>query len=144
MVDEKSDGKILRLDESAVSRTTDHPAFLTPPPGAPAYYGFPLIEETATDGWYYGAISEYEDPEGCEFGDGFVQSPNGDRAGLVWEVGNGSVNEISPPDKQRWGVYGVWFPQPVRNTADLVLNFKHILPELETIYERIKNRPPRG
>lgn len=142
MADEKYFSKPLRLDPSAESESADKPAFLTRPQEAPVYYGFPLIEGSKTHEWYYGAITEFEDPEGCEAGDGFVQAPNGERAGLVWQVGTGEVYEILPPDEERWGVYGVWFPRLVRNTDDIVFNFRFVLPELQTIYERI-NRSKR-
>lgn len=43
------------------------------------YEGFPLIQETETDGFIYGEISDhlhYDDDEGCFTGDGFVQAPS--------------------------------------------------------------------
>src|SRR4029079_3627381 len=54
------------------------------------YDGFPLVEETRTDGWCYGAVTEFNEPEchpnGCESGNGFVETPDGARIGLVWST----------------------------------------------------------
>jgi hypothetical protein len=69
-----------------------------------------MVEETRTDGWCYGAITDYEDPEGCEAGDGFVVAPDGSRAGLVWSTGDFEAREICEPDADRWGVYEIAFP----------------------------------
>jgi len=77
------------------------------------------------------------DPHGCTDGDGYVIAPDGSRAGLVWDVGSREPREISPPNKERWGVYQVWFPQPVRTVEDLVANFRSILPQLKAIYARV-------
>ena len=129
----------LKLDDAAASASPDLPAFLAKPEGAPVYHGFPLIRETITDGWYLGAITEYEDPEGCDSGDAYVVAPDGSRAGLVWDVGGGKIDEICPPDESRWGVYQIWFKRPVRTTDDLVAAFRTVLPELERIYHRIQN-----
>ena len=87
MDDEKYFSKPLLLDEQKVSSSSELPAFLSRPEGAPVYHGFVLVEETRTDGWCFGAITAFEEPEGCKAGDGFVVAPDGSRAGLVWEVG---------------------------------------------------------
>src|SRR5262245_41397675 len=130
-------GKPLRLDPNAESATPGRPAFLSRPAGEPVYYGFPLIEETTTDGWIYGAITDFEAPEGARAGDGFVQAPDGRRAGLVWEVGAGEFAEISPPEEDRWGVYVVWFPRPVHSVSDLTECFRHVLPDLKVAHARL-------
>ena len=63
--------------------------------------GFPLVEETRTDGWCYAAITEFNEPEchpnGCESGNGFVETPDGARIGLVWSTGAfcGKVGSLS-------------------------------------------------
>jgi hypothetical protein len=113
------------------------PAFLARPEGAPVYHGFPLVPETETDGWVFGAITEFENPEGCEAGDGYVVAPDGRRAGLVWDVGEGETQEISPPEEGRWGVYQVYFPRPLCTVADLVEAFRHVLPSLQRIHARL-------
>ena len=119
--------KPLKSDIDAESRTSDRPAFLSVPDGAPVYHGFPLIEETRTEGWCYGAITEFEDDQGCEFGDGFVQAPDGSRAGLVWSVGNFETKQLCTPDVDRWGVYEIAFPKPTRTLEDLISCFRVIL-----------------
>src|SRR2546426_6028848 len=55
---------------------------------------------------------------------------DGTRAGLVWDVGEGEIQEICPPDPERWGVYQVWFPRLVHNVDDLCDCFAHVLPAL--------------
>jgi hypothetical protein len=133
----ESDGKPLRLDAEAQSSSHELPAFVAPPAGAPVYHGFPLVEETRTDGWCYGEITESREPDGCTEGDGFVVAPDGSRAGLVWAVGKFETQELSPPDARRWGVYSIAFPRRVRTTADLVECFRAVLPELKAIHERL-------
>jgi hypothetical protein len=138
MNDADNKGKPLRLDSSAPAKSPNLPAFLSKPEGAPVYYGFPLVEESWTDGWRYGTITEFEDPEGCEYGDGFVEAPDGSRAGLVWEVGQGKTSVIQEPEEGRWGVYAIWFDSPVRNVSDLVSNFRKILPDLQNIHDELR------
>jgi len=48
--DQNNKGKLLRLDSMARSESPDMPAFLSKPEGAPVYHGFPLVEETRTEG----------------------------------------------------------------------------------------------
>src|ERR1700737_389210 len=129
--------KRLNLDESATTTSANLPAFLSRPKGAPVYHGFNLVDETKTDGWCFGAITEFEDEEGCDWGDGFVVAPDGRRAGIVWEVGEGDIQIGAPPDETRWGVYAVWFPRTVRTVDDLVFNFRHVLPGLKKRYEDV-------
>jgi hypothetical protein len=130
----------LVLDREAKSAEPDKPAFLTRPKDAPVYHGFPIVPETETDGWIFGAITEFHDPNGCKDGDAFVVAPDGTRAGLVWTVGKGKTSEICPPDKDRWGVYQIWFPKVIKTKDDLIFNFRIVLPQLKEIYERIKNQ----
>jgi len=134
-------GKPLRLDAGAKSASPKRPAFLARPAGAPVYHGFPLIEETRTEGWCFGAITDFLSPDselGCTYGDGYVEAPDGTRAGLVWEVGQGEIQQILPPEPGRWGVYAVWFSQPVRSVDDLLSNFRGILPALMETYSLAK------
>jgi hypothetical protein len=81
------DGKPLLTDPFKASADPDLPAFLAPPVGVPVYHGFPIVEESRTEDWCFGAITSFEDPEGCGGGDGFVVAPDGSRAGIVWTVG---------------------------------------------------------
>lgn len=129
----------LKLDNSAASADVKLPAFLARPNGAPVYHGFPAVPETMTDGWCFGTITEYANSDGCDSGDAFVIAPDGSRAGLVWEVGNGEPAEILKPDGSRWGVYAIYFPKAIRTTDDLVTGFRAVLPHLQKIYERVRN-----
>jgi hypothetical protein len=121
----------LLTDAEAKSTSLNQPAFVSKPPGSPVYYGFPVVSESETDGWYYGAITDYLDSNGCKSGDGYVIAPDGTRAGLVWTVGFDGFKEICKPTPERWGVYSVGFVRPIKTTQDLVYNFKHLLPRLK-------------
>jgi len=136
---ERKQSKPLLLDPTAESADPNQPAFLSKPSGAPVYHGFPLVPETSIDGWCFGAITGFEDPNGCTYGDGFVQTPDGSRAGLVWEVGERQMSEVMPPSLGRWGVYAVWFPHPVRDVQDLRECFAYVLPQLRELYEKLKS-----
>lgn len=136
-------GRRLELDPTAIPAREGEPAFLARPEDAPIYHGFPLVEATRTDGWCYGAITEHLDPDGCEDGDGFVEAPDGSRAGLAWSVGAYPIRRIVKPTPDRWGVYAVAFPEPIRTEADLVAAFRQVLPELQSIHAEAGRRPPR-
>src|SRR5262249_31968045 len=124
-------GKPLRLDPEAESADPSLPAFLARPEGAPVYHGFPLLEETRTpDGWCFGTISDYACPEGRTCRDAFVAAPDGSRAGIVWQVGTPGVGVVCPPDKGRWGVYGLPFAREVHDRPELVEQLQAWLPEL--------------
>ena|SRR5712664_4016558 len=138
MIYEEDAPKKMILDEAAPSSDPSLPAFLSRREGSPVYHGFPLVKETMTDGWCFGVITEFENPKGCECGDGFVVAPDGKRAGIVWDVGDDDIRIIVPPNEVRWGVYAVSFPQKVKTVNDLVSNFRHILPELKKLYEELK------
>jgi hypothetical protein len=138
MINNKPKGHALRLDPDAKSADPNVPPFVAPPEGAPVYYGFPTVPESETDGWIYGAITDYNTEEPETEGDGFVVAPDGSRAGIVWSTDSPDFYEISPPDDKRWGVYGVRFLRPVSSIEDLVLNFRAILPRLKEKYEELK------
>lgn len=133
--------KSLRLDEESVSAQPNLPAFLAPPEGAPAYYGFPLVEESRSDGWCFGAISDFMEPDapdGCHFGDGFIEAPDGSRAGIVWETNIAGIEEILPASGNRWGVWSVGFCRPIQNMEDLLFNFDQALPLLQEKYRQVQ------
>jgi hypothetical protein len=119
------------LDPDAESAQPDKPAFLARPDGAPVYHGFPIVPETETDGWLYGAITDYDPGRRQTEGDGYVIAPDGSRAGIAWATDTPDFYEILPPDSERWGVYGVRFPRPVGSVEDLVFNFRAVLPALQ-------------
>ena len=75
-------------DPEALSASHDLPAFLARPQGSPVYHGFPVLDESDTDGWRLGVITEFEDPEGCGSGDVFVVAPDGTRGN---RMGGGKV-----------------------------------------------------
>ena len=137
---ETPDGLPIRVDPEAESADSRLPAFLARPEGAPVYHGFPLILETSTDGWCYGAITAFEDPKGCEAGDGFVVAPDGSRAGLVWSVGSFPTEVVCEPTPDRWGVYSIAFPRTTRSIDDMIICFKHVLPELKAIHARLRGK----
>ena len=99
--------------------------------------GFPLVEETRTDGWCYGPITEFNEPEchpnGCESGNGYVETPDGSRIGLVWSTGAFAAKWIEPISVHDQGTYEVAFPKPVRNLRDLVECFRSVVPQLQTL-----------
>ena len=131
-----SQGRPLRLDPTAASADPSLPAFLARPAESPAYHGFPLIEETRTDGWVYGAITKVPDPGDGTAGDGYVVAPDGVRAGLAWSVGAYQTKQICPSDAGRWGVFAIAFPRRVQTMDDLVHCFRHVLPELQGLHAR--------
>ena len=105
------------------------------------YDGFSLVEETRTDGWCYGAITEFNEPEchpdGCESGDGYVETPDGSRIGLAWSTGNFAGTWDRAGD-QGMGVFEVAFPKPVKNLDDLVECFRTVLPEIQALYASLR------
>lgn len=107
------------------------------------YDGFPLVEETRTDGWCYSAITEFNEPEchpnGCESGNGYVVAPDGSRIGLVWSTGTFAAKWVQL-DEQTPGSFEVAFPKPVRNLHDLVECFKSIVPQLQIIHNSRQNK----
>ena len=108
------------------------------PPGH-WYDGFPLVEETRTDGWCYSAITEFNEPEchpnGCESGDGYVVAPDGSRIGLHWSTGTFDAKWVLLPGCSSPGFYEVAFPKPVQNLNDLIECFRSVVPQLQTIHE---------
>lgn len=135
---ERRKSRPLRLDDTAETADPGLPAFLARPACAPVYHGLPVVPESETDGWYYGAISDFECDEPQDEGDGYVVAPDGSRAGIAWATDTPEFYEISPPDDSRWGVYGVCFPRPVASVEDLVYNFRAVLPKLKEQYESVR------
>ena len=144
MREAKNPGQPLRLDPNAESADPDKPAFLARPEGTPVYHGFPVVPETETDGWLYGAIDDYESDSPQTEGDGFVIAPDGSRAGIVWATDTTEFQEISPPDSERWGVYGVGVPRPVSSVEDLVFNFRAMLPALQNAIRSFSQSMRKG
>jgi len=127
-------------DPDARSAEAGKPEFLAQPPGSPAYYGFLVIEDSETEGWRYGAITAYENVGQEDAGDGFVITPDGACAGIVWSLDGPEFEMIVPPDERRWGVFELRFPKPVSSKKDLIENFRAILPRLKAEYERVRKK----
>lgn len=104
------------------------------------YDGFPLINETSTNEWCYGAITVFIEEGGCDSGDGYIQAPDGSRAGLVWATGDYETVILCEPSEGRWGVYEMAFPKPIFSLDDLIFCFRSVLPELQDIYEKIQGQ----
>ena len=108
--------------------------------GNRVYHRNPLRFETETDGFIYGEITDhfdFDEEAGCTFGDGFVQAPNGSRAGLIWDVSEKPyLYTCIEPEDERWGVYNVGFVKPIKTMEDLIFNFKSVLPLIKEAYDR--------
>lgn len=132
--------KTLKIDELAESRNIYKQASILKPGSSPVYHGFPLVPETETEGFIFGAISDFLDfdsEDGCTYGDGYIQAPDGSRAGLIWKLSEQVfILETLPPEAGRWGVYHVGFEKPIKSLDDLVYNFKQLLPMFKEIYKR--------
>lgn len=102
------------------------------------YEGYPLLEETAQEGFVYGAIT----PVGVEAerGAGYLQGPDGSRAGLQWELSLDGpfIMRIEGPGPDHWGVYRLGFTRPVRSAGDLKANLAELLPKLRILYQRAR------
>jgi len=109
----------------------------------PAKSVWKTIPETFTDGWMFGSYTRYADPKGCRDGDGFVIAPDGQRAELDWHVGNGKLKRTFRSDGRIWGVFEAGFPRPVKGTADLVENFRVVLPQIQAAFARHQKRHGR-
>jgi hypothetical protein len=128
------DGQPLRLDERAASADADLPAFVARPPDAPVYHGFSVLPGSERDGFAFGMISGLHAMGPTRGGDAFVIAPNGSRAGIVWEVGEGEPSVVCPPSATRWGVYSFYFEGPITSEADLVRQLHSILPVLKAYW----------
>ena len=129
------EGQVAREDPSAVSARPGLPAFLAPPAGAPAYYGFP--QQSEKDGFVFGVITSPR--PGATWGDAYVVAPDGSRAGIVWVIEGAVTEVVLPPEPTRWGVYQFHFEPPVDSDADLVQRLHAILPRLKELYAAAKS-----
>jgi len=125
------DGLPLAVDDTAESASTDLPAFLAKPPGAPVYHGFRILSDVVVEGFIFGMITNFEAQESAA-GDAFVVAPDNSRAGLVWEVSDkDDFTEICPIEKDRWGVWEVSFPFRMTSREAARMNLQAILPKLK-------------
>jgi hypothetical protein len=135
----------LALDPEAASASAGQPAFLSPPPGAPVYHGFPVVEGINVDGFQLGMITDFLSAPDT-YGDGYVIAPDGSRAGLVWEaeVDHPYVIETLAPDARRWGVWSVGLPLPLTTREEAQAYLAALIPLLRPRWEAWKARehPP--
>ena len=124
-------GRPLSLDPLAKSDSQAEPAFIARPAGSPVYHGFAVLPDVAVAGFTFGKITDFE-METCNEGDAFVVAPDNSRAGLVWEISDKSYfHEICAPEAERWGVWGVSFPNTMTSRENARKNLESILPELK-------------
>lgn len=104
-----------------------------------SFLGYELIPETVRDGFAYGSITALgEDPER---GAGFLEAPDGSRAGIQWELSDTPyIAKLEGPDGTGWGIYRVGFTRPVTSVADLMLNLEPLLPKFRILHGRIRTQ----
>lgn len=125
----------LRLDPEAPSDDPALPAFMAPPPGAPPYHGFQVLD-VDVGGFRLGAISDFlTDPRAAEHGDGFVVAPDGSRAGLVWKLDEPYVFRTVEDTDGRWGVWLAGIAEPMTDLASAERAFRGIVAELRPHWE---------
>jgi len=134
-------GRPLAVDHSARSASQFDPAFIARPVGAPVYHGFQILSDVVAEGFIFGKITDFE-AEPCNEGDAFVVAPDNSRAGLVWEVSNTPYfRGICPPSADRWGVWGVSFPNAMTSRDNVRKNLESVLPELKKRWEQWRQMP---
>jgi hypothetical protein len=98
------------------------------------YASWPFVEGIEIDGWRFGSAMSYSDQS---WGDAFVEAPDGSRAGIVGVIRDGPIKQLIPPDQGRWGVYEIPFKRAMRNSEDLMSNFKSVLGSLQVVHKRV-------
>ena len=48
------------------------------------------------------------------------------------------IEQVLPLEPERWGVWAVWFPHPMRTRADVRNNLATVLPDLKARWEEWK------
>jgi hypothetical protein len=95
------------------------------------YHGFPVLEDVEVEGFRLGMITDFlVEPDTA--GDAFVVAPDGSRAGIVWEAecSESYFTEVLPPSDERWGVWAVGLPIPLRSKTDARTYLAALVPEL--------------
>jgi hypothetical protein len=102
------------------------------------YGGSPVMVETGHEGFVYGAVTPIGQETGR--GTGFLQGPDGSRAGIQWELSDDGpyIMRLEKPGHDHWGVYRLGFTSPVRTVADLRANLTALMPKLVILYSRIR------
>jgi hypothetical protein len=134
--------KPMVIDPGAELTDPSKPPFLAAPPGSKPYHGHPLLEETRTEGWCLGAVTDPFEPDcegGCTTGDAFVEAPDGSRAGVVWTVDERPrFGVVCRPDRGRWGVFHFTVLAPIASMDDIREAFTAMLPALKGLYKRVR------
>jgi hypothetical protein len=128
-------GRPLGLDPLVEGSLQTEPGFIARPAGAPVYHGCEVLSDVVVRGFTFGKITDFE-IEICDEGDAFVVAPDNSRAGLVWEISDKPYfQEISVPEAERWGVWGVSFTNAMTSRGNVRKNLESILPELKKHWE---------
>jgi hypothetical protein len=136
--DQQPKGQPLAIDRKAPSASATEPAFIARPEGAPVYHGFAVLEDVNVEGFTLGAITDFE-AEPTDAGDAFVIAPDGSRGGLVWEVcPNRYIEEVCAFEPDRWGVWAISFPYPMKDRDNARRNLAAVLPDLKGRWEEWK------
>ena len=129
-------GLPIAIDPLAESASLDLPAFLAPPPGAPAYHGFPILDGVTVDGWRLGLITDSIDTDDTA-GDAYLIAPDGRRAGLVWRIEQPSwFVELLGPEPNRFGVFEVAAMHGPTSMTAVYEFLKEILPPIRDAWRR--------
>ncbi len=103
------------------------------------------MEKIRVDGFTYGAITDYlqkDSEEGCTGGDGYVEGPDGSRAGIAWEKGDKfDHSQMINFEKDRWGVYYFKIPFGIKNEKDMKKAFSLMVTILKKYYSLKNERP---
>ena len=136
--DRQPKGLPLAIDHKATSASASEPAFVASPEGAPVYHGFVVLEDVNVNGFTLGTITDFE-AEPSDTGDAFVIAPDGSRGGLVWEVSPKLyIEEVCAFEPNRWGVWAISFPYPMKDRDNARKNLAAVLPDLKGRWEEWK------
>lgn len=126
----------LAIDRAAASADPRKPAFMAPPPGAPPYHGFSVLDEVDVDGFRWGAITALG-TEGLSSLDGFIVAPDGSRAGAEWRKSSEPyVLMLAEPTPERWGVWRIGFVHDIVDAASAGSALRDVIEELEVRWNR--------
>jgi hypothetical protein len=135
----------MALDPDAISTDPVLPAFLKPPEGAPAYYGFPLLSGIERDGFKLGMITDFTLESDALEGDLYIVAPDGSRAGIVWVTGPrmryGEYEEVT---RTKWGVWQFEFKRPLRTIEDAQWALDQMVQVLRPEWERWAESSKQG
>ncbi len=71
---------------------------------------------------------------------GFLEGPDGSRAGIHWEFSDDGpfIARLEKPGEKHWGVFRIGISRPVRSAEDLAAGLRELLPKLRVIYQRAR------